>query len=62
MPPFWAITRHADIHRISREPELFLSSPMLAIFPREQFDPEGFAKQVDIVCVKQEKGPVRLAW
>jgi cholest-4-en-3-one 26-monooxygenase len=42
MPPFWAITRHADIERISREPERFLSSPMLAIFPRQQFDPENF--------------------
>jgi cytochrome P450 len=42
MPPFWAITRHADIQQISREPERFLSSPMLAIFPREQFDPENF--------------------
>ena len=42
MPPFWAVTRHADIQQISREPERFLSSPMLAIFPREQFDPENF--------------------
>lgn len=42
MPPFWAITRHGDIQRISRQPELFLNSPMLAIFPKEQFDPENF--------------------
>jgi cholest-4-en-3-one 26-monooxygenase len=42
MPPFWAVTRYADIERISREPERFLNSPMLAIFPREQFDPENF--------------------
>jgi cholest-4-en-3-one 26-monooxygenase len=42
MPPFWAITRHQDIEWISRQPERFLNSPLLAIFPKEQFDPENF--------------------
>ena len=42
MPPFWAITRYRDIEWISTRPKLFLSSPLLAIFPKEQFDPESF--------------------
>jgi cytochrome P450 len=42
MPPFWAITRHEDIQWISRQPDRFRNAPMLAIFPKEQFDPESF--------------------
>jgi len=31
--PFWAITKHEDIVRISRQPETFLNAPRLAVFP-----------------------------
>jgi cholest-4-en-3-one 26-monooxygenase len=31
--PFWAITKHADITTISRQPELFLSNPRLFVSP-----------------------------
>ena len=30
-PPFWAITKHADICRISRDPENFLSYPGITL-------------------------------
>jgi len=30
--PFWAITRHADVIEISKQPELFLNAPRLAVF------------------------------
>jgi cytochrome P450 len=30
-PPFWAITKHADICRISRDPEAFLSFPGITL-------------------------------
>jgi cholest-4-en-3-one 26-monooxygenase len=30
--PFWAITKHADIVEISKQPELFLNAPRLAVF------------------------------
>jgi cytochrome P450 len=30
--PFWAITKHADIIEISKQPELFLNAPRLAVF------------------------------
>lgn len=33
--PFWAVTRHADIMAISRQPELFRSAPRLAIYTRD---------------------------
>jgi cytochrome P450 len=32
-PPFWAVTKHADIVTISRQPRLFLNAPRLAVFP-----------------------------
>jgi len=32
-PPFWAVTKHADIVAISRNPRLFLNAPRLAVFP-----------------------------
>jgi cholest-4-en-3-one 26-monooxygenase len=32
--PFWAITRHADITTISKQPDLFLNGPRLFIHPR----------------------------
>ncbi len=42
MLPFWAITRHEDIVRISRDPERFRNAPRLAVFPEEQFETENF--------------------
>ncbi len=36
MEPFWAITRHADICAISRQPGVFLSEPGITIFPDER--------------------------
>ena len=33
--PFWAITKHADIIEISKQPELFLNAPRLAVFTRD---------------------------
>jgi cholest-4-en-3-one 26-monooxygenase len=30
--PFWAITKHADIITIGKQPELFLNAPRLAVF------------------------------
>ena len=31
--PFWAITKHADIIEISKQPEIFLNAPRLAVLP-----------------------------
>jgi cytochrome P450 len=31
--PFWAVTKHADIVWLSRQPERFLNQPRLAVFP-----------------------------
>jgi cytochrome P450 len=31
--PFWAITKHADIVEISKQPRRFLNAPRLAVFP-----------------------------
>jgi cholest-4-en-3-one 26-monooxygenase len=41
-PGFWAITKHADVIALSKEPMRFQSAPIMAIFPREQYDPENF--------------------
>jgi cholest-4-en-3-one 26-monooxygenase len=30
--PFWAITKHADIIELSKQPNLFLNEPRLAVF------------------------------
>jgi cholest-4-en-3-one 26-monooxygenase len=38
--PFWAITKHADIIELSKQPELFQNEPQLAIFPNELPEPE----------------------
>jgi cholest-4-en-3-one 26-monooxygenase len=32
-PPFWAVTKHADVITVSRQPRLFLNAPRLAVFP-----------------------------
>ena len=42
MLPFWAIVRHDDIVRISRDPEYFQNAPRLAVFPEEQFATDNF--------------------
>ncbi|HEY6300560.1 MAG TPA: hypothetical protein VIW95_13050, partial [Candidatus Binatus sp.] len=33
--PFWAITKHADIIQISKQPRLFLNGPRLLVFVNE---------------------------
>jgi cholest-4-en-3-one 26-monooxygenase len=38
--PFWAITRHADVIELSKQPELFQNEPRLAVFPNELPRPE----------------------
>jgi cytochrome P450 len=40
-PPFWAVTRHADIIEVSKQPERFLNGPMLVIphEPGQRDDP-----------------------
>ena len=38
--PFWAITKHADVIELSKQPELFQNEPELAIFPNEFAQPE----------------------
>ncbi len=38
--PFWAVTKHADVVWISKQPERFLNRPRLAAFP-EFAPPEG---------------------
>ncbi len=38
--PFWAITKHADIIKIGKQPELFLNAPRLAVFTRDLPPPE----------------------
>ena len=34
--PFWAVTRHADITAISKQPDLFLNGPRLFVNPRAE--------------------------
>ena len=38
--PFWAITKHADIVEISKQPERFLSAPRITVshMPEERMD------------------------
>ncbi|HXK25640.1 MAG TPA: cytochrome P450 [Myxococcota bacterium] len=40
-PPFWAITRHADIVEVSKRPDVFWNGPLLVIphLPDQQDDP-----------------------
>jgi cholest-4-en-3-one 26-monooxygenase len=33
--PFWAVTKHADIIEIGKQPEIFLNEPRLAVFGNE---------------------------
>ncbi len=39
--PYWAITRHADITHVGRQPDLFLSGPMLVITDRNDEEREN---------------------
>jgi cholest-4-en-3-one 26-monooxygenase len=38
--PFWAITKHADIIELSKQPEIWQNAPELAVFPNEIPEPE----------------------
>ena len=38
-PPFWAVTKHADIVRIATDPQRFLNAPLIAIFKLDQAAP-----------------------
>ena len=45
--PFWAITKHADIIEISKQPERFLNGPRLAVFTKDlQPPPEGTSRHL----------------
>jgi cytochrome P450 len=47
---FWAVTRHADICAISRQPDLFLSEPGITIFPEDRrIQEEGGIGQMRVV-------------
>jgi cholest-4-en-3-one 26-monooxygenase len=37
--PFWAITKHADIIEIGKQPEIFLNAPRLAVFTNDLAPP-----------------------
>ncbi len=37
--PFWAITKHADIIEIGKQPETFLNAPRLAVFTKDLPEP-----------------------
>jgi cholest-4-en-3-one 26-monooxygenase len=61
--PFWAITKHADLITIARQPKLFLNGPRLLVIPKDQYieggdnlfrhllnmDPPEHAKYRDLV-------------
>ncbi len=45
--PFWAITKHADIIEIGKQPEVFLNAPRLAVFTNDlPPPPEGAARHL----------------
>jgi cytochrome P450 len=45
--PFWAITKHADIIELSKQPERFLNAPRLAVFTNDlQPPPEGESRHL----------------
>jgi cytochrome P450 len=45
--PFWAITKHADVIEISKQPELFVNAPRLAVFTRDLAPPpEGTVRHL----------------
>ena len=45
--PFWAITKHADIIEIGKQPDIFLNAPRLAVFTNDlPPPPEGAARHL----------------
>jgi len=42
--PFWAVTKHADIVALSKQPRRFLNGPRVAVFPKFGPPAEGEAK------------------
>src|SRR5271169_1431610 len=38
--PFWAITKHADLVFVSKNPRIFENAPRLAVFPGLELDRE----------------------
>jgi len=38
--PFWAITKHADVIELGKQPDLFLNAPRLAVFTNDLPPPE----------------------
>jgi cholest-4-en-3-one 26-monooxygenase len=47
LEPFWAITKHADIIAIGKQPELFLNAPRLAVFTLDlEPPPEGESRHL----------------
>ena len=45
--PFWAVTKHADIVLLGKQPELFLNAPRLAVFTRDlPPPPEGTTRHL----------------
>jgi len=45
--PFWAITKHADVVEIGKQPERFLNAPRLAVFTKDlPPPPEGTARHL----------------
>lgn len=53
--PFWAVTRHADIIEVSKQPQVFRSAGRFILFPRA-LTPEGEAAPNDLV----ENPPLRM--
>ena len=48
--PFWAITKHADITAIGRQPDLFLSAPRLFVSPLlDDGEIEGFERPATLI-------------
>ncbi len=41
-PGFWTITKHADIVKLSKAPHRYVNAPIMAIFPKAQFEAESF--------------------
>jgi cytochrome P450 len=44
--PFWAVTKHADVARISRQPNLLRNAPRVAVFPEGKPPKEPIARHL----------------
>ena len=45
--PFWAVTKHADIVELGKQPGIFLNAPRLAVFTRDlPLPPEGTSRHL----------------